>query len=315
MPRAGSTLLQRLLSTHPKISTCSEPWLLLPYLYTLKPKGVFTEYNHQVCFRAFQDFIAQMPQGESDYYDALYNFSMRIYKKLMDPQAKYFLDKTPRYYLIIPHIAEIFPKAKFIFLFRNPLQILASVISTWNSGRLRFEENYMDLFYGPRLLSEGYQKLSQKALKIQFENLVTEPDLTLKNIFDYLELDFDKNLKNNFNRTKLKGRMGDPKGTHDYTKISNQPMDKWKNVINTRFRKKYAKKYLSILGSDILNTFGYEREDLNYEIKQIHTKFGVGLVDRIDLMVSFIFRLFEIPLFKKKMKHKLVSRRHFILHN
>ena len=34
--RSGSTLLQRVIAAHEGVATVSEPWVLLPYLYTLR---------------------------------------------------------------------------------------------------------------------------------------------------------------------------------------------------------------------------------------------------------------------------------------
>ncbi|MBA3701438.1 MAG: sulfotransferase [Rubrobacteraceae bacterium] len=36
LPRSGSTLAQRFLAAHDAIATASEPWILLPYFYTLR---------------------------------------------------------------------------------------------------------------------------------------------------------------------------------------------------------------------------------------------------------------------------------------
>jgi len=38
-PRAGSTLSQRMLGSHPDIYTVSEPWLMLHPLYPLRSEG------------------------------------------------------------------------------------------------------------------------------------------------------------------------------------------------------------------------------------------------------------------------------------
>src|SRR5688500_15750036 len=56
LPRSGSTLAQRILAAHEAIATASEPWILLPYLYTLRERGAYAEYNHRVLVRAVEDF-------------------------------------------------------------------------------------------------------------------------------------------------------------------------------------------------------------------------------------------------------------------
>ena len=44
LPRAGSTLTQRLLAAHPAICSAAEPWILLPLFHALD-KASFAEYN------------------------------------------------------------------------------------------------------------------------------------------------------------------------------------------------------------------------------------------------------------------------------
>ena len=46
LPRSGSTLLQRMLADNPVIATASEPWFLLPIVYSTKSSGVYAEYSH-----------------------------------------------------------------------------------------------------------------------------------------------------------------------------------------------------------------------------------------------------------------------------
>ena len=151
LPRSGSTLLQRVLMSHSQIASVAEPWLMLPFCYAHKKKGVLAEYSHSVSTDAFADFINNLPNGENDYFEALNEFACTLYQKQCMNNETYFLDKTPRYYFIVPEILEIFPDAKFIFLFRNPLHVMSSIIQTWCDGNLRKLYSYeRDLNLGPK---------------------------------------------------------------------------------------------------------------------------------------------------------------------
>src|SRR6516165_4829830 len=46
-PRAGSTLLQRILGRHPDIHTVAEPWIMLPSFYVMRPDRCEAEYTTQ----------------------------------------------------------------------------------------------------------------------------------------------------------------------------------------------------------------------------------------------------------------------------
>jgi hypothetical protein len=47
------------------------------------------------------------------------------------------LEKTPKNSLRVPFLARVFPEARFIYLYRDPRQVLSSMIEAWTSGRFR----------------------------------------------------------------------------------------------------------------------------------------------------------------------------------
>jgi len=115
LPRSGSTLLQRALMSHPEIHSTSEPWVLLPLAYMLPNKEeIIAPYNHSHAQTALSELIQKLPNKEADYHEAVAKFVENIYAQLSPEGTSYFLDKTPRYYLIIPLIAKLFPDAKFM---------------------------------------------------------------------------------------------------------------------------------------------------------------------------------------------------------
>ena len=63
LPRSGSTLLQRLLGAHSEVATAPEPWVLLPFLYALRPDDVYAEYGHRVAVSAVAEFLDRLPDG------------------------------------------------------------------------------------------------------------------------------------------------------------------------------------------------------------------------------------------------------------
>ena len=73
-PRAGSTLLQRMLASHPEVHTLSEPWVMLHPLYALRTAGYQAEYNYRAAQEALRVFVEALPGGAEDYY-GLYRVS------------------------------------------------------------------------------------------------------------------------------------------------------------------------------------------------------------------------------------------------
>src|SRR5436190_10218489 len=151
--RSGSTLLQRVIAAHDGVATVSEPWLLIPHAYTLRPDGVRAEYIHRLLVSAIGDFVEELPNGLDDYRREIREFAIRLYEKAAGSDARYFVDKSP-YNLVADEIIRLFPDGKFIFLWRNPLSIMASIIETFHEGRWSPTVCRTDMFVGlPRLIS------------------------------------------------------------------------------------------------------------------------------------------------------------------
>ena len=55
-------------------------------------------------------------------------------RKLTSPGALRFLEKTPKNALRVPFFARIFPDARFIFLWRDPRENIASIMQAWRPG-------------------------------------------------------------------------------------------------------------------------------------------------------------------------------------
>ena len=219
LPRSGSTLLQRILSSYDEISSVAEPWILLPLLYQLKSGGTYTEYSHFSTYHAVQDLIKEMPNGKSGYYSAVRAAMHEIYNKIAQPDTKYFLDKTPRYALIANEIPQVFPDAKIIILWRNPLAIIASMIETFYQGKWLIFHSKIDLFDGMKNLISLQNQNNEGILVINYEQLIRTPEKELKKITDFLELKFDATVLDNFSNIKYKGTKGDPTGQIKYKKI------------------------------------------------------------------------------------------------
>jgi len=250
-----------------------------------------TEYAHSVSYAAFEDFIGNLPNKEDDYYDALSIFANTLYEKQCSHNEKYFLDKTPRYYHIIPQIAKVFPDAKFIFLFRNPIHVMSSMMQTWSNGRFKQMYAYeRDLNYGPQALSEGYELLKEQSYAIRYEEYVKNPEKHTQQLCEYLEIEFNENMLSSFANQNTKGRMGDPTGVKEYKSVDTKSLKKWKDTFNTNFRKNYIKKYIESIDEKILSIQGYDKKKILYDIDSIESNNKLNIQDTVDLLYSDLVR-------------------------
>jgi hypothetical protein len=267
LPRSGSTLLQRVLAADSQIASVAEPWVLLPFVYALRERGIRAEYSHQLAHVALNDFIRELPNGKKDYLSAIGSAMNELYRKATkERNARYFLDKTPRYALIADEIFEMFPGGKFIMLWRNPLSVIASIIETWGDGKWNLSKHKIDLFDGLANLIDSYQSHSSKVLAIQYESFLRSPEKELSRIAEYLELKLDPDLLKHFDQVKFSGIMGDPTGVKNYREVDYAPLEKWKAAINNPLRKIWCRRYLRWLGEERLRVMGYELNELLREL-------------------------------------------------
>jgi Sulfotransferase family len=259
--RSGSTLLQRLLAGHSAIATASEPQILLPPLRALEERGAYAVWNQWTLARALEDFAGELPGGRQDYLDAVAAFARDLYGRAA-PTATYFLDKTPRYHLIVESLYEAFPDAKFVFLWRNPLAIASSYIDSWGGGRWNLHLFANELHEGIASLADAYARIRKVAVAVRFEDLVVDPELESERILSYLELPLEPGLTERFAQVQLRGRAGDKSGVERYSTISPEPRDTWRTTMANPVRRRWAARHLRWLGDDRLRLMGYERQEL-----------------------------------------------------
>jgi len=313
LPRSGSTLLQKVLMSHPEIKSIAEPWILIPFCYALKKNGILAEYNHETFSIAFHDYINALPNKVDDYYSAINGFINELYKKQASGNEKYFLDKTPRYYTIIPEISKIFPEGKFIFLFRNPVQILSSIIQTWGKGELKnLYNNDIDLKYGFTLLIRGYELLKDRSFSLNYENFVNNPKHYLMLISKYLEIDYDEKMLIDFSKQHFKGRKGDQGDLSESQIIEKVSVERWRMTFNNIYRKRYLRKFIRDIDENILKRMGYNKQKILNEINSLETSNNRFLCDFLwktysDLIIKYKLNIFFRNNTKKWVKDKYLS--------
>jgi hypothetical protein len=198
IPRSGSTLLQHIIASHSSVASTAEPWILLPLVYALRQNGLKAEYNANIGYIALNEFLQQLPDGGEKYYAAVRSMALELYDSyLAEHNKERFLDKTSRYYLILPELFRIFPKAKYAFLVRNPLAVLASFLDSmvWGNWK-RFAEPGIrhDLLHGYSLVRAGIRHFGDQAIVVRYEDLVSDPQPTVKMLCSQIGLDYESGM-------------------------------------------------------------------------------------------------------------------------
>ena len=280
LPRAGSTLLQRLLCLHDEIDTRAEPWLALPLFFALKDSGVNSIYGHRVLSNAVNGFVDSLPDVRNDYYKCANRFLNDLYGCCSSESTLYFIDKTPRYHLVVDDILLAFPDAKIIFLWRNPLSIASSMIKTWGKNKWNLYMFYVDLYSGINSLANASSHHKNK-IDVKYEDLIRSPETEMKRIMKYLGLEYDAGLVDKLKdaRTIDAPGRGDPTGQYKYKGVSTKSAESWKTVMSHAYRKVWAKKYLNWIGSERLEVMGYDLNVLQAELQECPTHYRYLLSD------------------------------------
>lgn len=263
-PRSGSTLLQRILAGHLKILASAEPWLMLHPIYALKESEISAEYNSAFARQALEDFLSHYANGSDTHDEAVRAYAEVLYRGALVMSGKsLFLDKTPRYYHIVPELHRIFPMARFIFLLRNPLAVLNSIIFTWR------KENWTDLsafrddlMLAPAHIIDGAKLIGSNAIVLHYENLVTKPEDEVQKLCDFLDIQYTDQLLNYGERPAPLGRMGDPISIDRYQRPVNDSLNNWHRLAEHHQTRHFGLSYLQKLGPALVEEMGYSYDEL-----------------------------------------------------
>jgi hypothetical protein len=199
-PRAGSTLLGAMLGSHSQVLCPPEPWLLLP-LAALRDDRLMISaaYDHPFAMRGIRELVT--PELLDT---ALAEYARSVYQTLLRTSGRsVFVDKTPRYYQILPALEALFPAALQLWIRRDPLDTLASCVETWSLplqellGEPGSISPYtFDVTVSLQLLLDHFGTGGSRKVTVDYEDLVQDPASHLSSICARLGLQFEPQMVN-----------------------------------------------------------------------------------------------------------------------
>lgn len=278
LPRSGSTLLQHILGGHPSVATTAEPWVLFPSAYALRPAGLTGDYDANIGRIALDEFLGRLDKGQDEYYAAVRAMALHLYDAFLTQHGRErFLDKTSRYYLILPELFRIFPGARVVFLVRNPLAVLASYLDVMIQGDWRGLAHpgiRGDLLHGYRLIQSGIRHRGDEAVVARYEDLVTDPERTVKDLCAALELDYDARMLDYGEAGVLPGRLVDPKSIRRHRGPVPDYLDPWRSRFRSPHEVRLAHAMLEHLGRPLVEVFGYSYDELERALPPLPGRTG-----------------------------------------
>lgn len=207
-PRSGTKLLLEILKSSSKIGGVDSEINLAHKVNNSK--------NHKSNIKNvfYQSTISEnLNELSVDlFFDSLKNKKCNVenYKNLLafinqKKEAKYIVDKSPRYISYLDKLIKTFPNSKFIHIIRNPIDVAISHKKVWNKSIIRTSSQWKKT--NKHLILPKYR---DKVLTIKYEDLTLNPEKTVSQLSFFLKIsnDFVLNKVNSgekYGNIKVKG--------------------------------------------------------------------------------------------------------------
>jgi len=216
LPRTGTTLTERIVSSHSEVESVGETLFLQMVLR--RESGIQSVENINP---AMVEAVAKKDIGliAKGYLDTV------RYRLGDEPM---FIDKLPFNFLFLGFIARAWPNARIIHLGRNPMDSCFSMykqVFTW-AYKFSYSLDGLGRYYVAydRLRNHWRELLKGRLIEVEYESLVTDPEGQTRILLDKLGLefeqaclDFDKNRAPSATASSVQVRE----------KVHNRSINKW----------------------------------------------------------------------------------------
>ena len=186
MPRTGTTLVERIISSHPDVYSAGE---LLSFAMALKYLS-----GSRSAPLIDLDTIVRARELDWEVLGKTYLGSTRP----VTGHTPRFIDKLPHNFLYAGHIAQALPKAKIICLRRDPMDTCLSNFRQLFAPKSPYFDYSFDLldtgrYYVlfDRLMAHWQQVLPGRILEVQYEALVEGQEEHSRRLLDFCGLDWN----------------------------------------------------------------------------------------------------------------------------
>lgn len=273
-PRAGSTLLQTMLSGHLDVHAPGEAWLMLPLVHAIAGarRDVQSPYDQCLADDAIGEFVREnLSGGWSDLQSEIGQAAQRIYEAARRRAgAQVLIDKTPRYYWIIEDLLSLIPDCRIILLVRNPLAVLSSIMQTWTcSTRVGFLKDYRsDLLEAPSRLAAAIAIEDDRICCLRYEDLVHNPSTCLMSLQAFIGLEPVEGLQHY--GTPKRRAYGDPNEIHVHESAQVDSVEKYLRHAAARATHwRLLDDYRKHLGGNLLARLGYDDQQLKQQLDSV----------------------------------------------
>ncbi len=220
LPRAGSTLLEQILSSHSSVDGTLE----LPNILSLSQR--LRRRARQGDARPYPEVLADLGTDELRAFGEEYVHDTRIHRQ----NAPYFIDKMPNNFRHIGLIHLILPNAKIIDARRHPMACCFSGFKQLFAEGQEFTYDLEDLgrYYCDyvNLMDHWDAVLPGKVLRVQYEEVVADLEGQVGRMLEYCDLPFESACID-FHRTERSVRT--PSSEQVRQPIYRSGLEQWRN--------------------------------------------------------------------------------------
>jgi len=221
LPRTGTTLTDRIISSHSKVSSVGETQFM--QMVVRRESGIESEEKmtpEMIEATAKMD-INVIGDGYMNMLD------YRLGDELM------FVDKLPFNILYLGYIAKAFPNARLVRIKRNPMDSCFAMykqVFTW-AYKFSYTLDGLGQFYVAyeRLLKHWQETLGDRLIEIEYEDLVADQENQTRKLLDRLGLEFEDACLN-FDKSKAASSTASSVQVRE--KIHTRSVNRWKNYEN-----------------------------------------------------------------------------------
>ena len=186
MPRAGSTLLEQMLSSHSQVEGTME----LPDIIAVSKDLMRLNSAKQI--PTYYPLLPGLGAEQALTYGQGYLDNTRIQRKT---DAPFFIDKMPNNFAHVALIHLLLPNAKIIDARRHPMACCFSNFKQHFARGQNFSYSLDDMgrYYRDyvELMAHFDAVLPGRVLRVHYEHLVTDPEAQIRRVLDYCGLPFE----------------------------------------------------------------------------------------------------------------------------
>ena len=253
-PRSGTTILQAIISSHPKVFSLPEthffPALCSSNTFYRK-MGIATSRSKEILIGLESQFLSESIIVPSLLSRRLINQYLGLLDRITSSKTKtHWLEKTPQNLWFLPYIEKYAPNLKIIHIEREAKDVIASI----HYASMKYPESWgyqnldetIKLWKDSKKINDEYRDESRH-FYCTYENLIERPSDIIKNILSFINLYFveDLHLNTNHQRTIIS-----QKNDH-WTKEINEGLNRKPSRFHTHFNEEQQDYVLSAIESEI----------------------------------------------------------------